>query len=386
MLFSRLLLFIASAGVAFAANSTPAPEANRNPSEAARPAWAEKTPPGDALAAQTDAKTLPLVRLLANSHRLSRQGDWLQRLARFSAEDFASALEAFGALEKLGLAAQLTWEWDILWEKAAETVPKLAMEKAEQLAKEKRHATLPRLVLRSWAQQDTAAARAWLEADPARPEEGVFQQALLEGWSRRDLKTATAYAVEYVTKHPDDGPLPPYEAVKTLRDAALRQGLIPGLLAWFQELPAAENEQSFKALAVAAVAGSVGARDVKEAARFLTSVKEPELFNGSLIMSVASRYAREIGDEAAMQWVATLQPKPNTKKYFGAGVVAEHWAQKDSEGLAKWFLAHKDDAVVDSAIFGFVRYLARNQPQAARKWAAEIKDEILRTEALELSR
>ena len=337
-----------------------------------RPAHTPKPPALNPPLAKPGAWTQAFIEAMLDNHRPTRQARWTELVYQCPVKEFGAALRAFEYIDRNGFRGAFGWEWETLWERWTEADAVDAMKAADIMNKNGNLAGLPRLVLRTWAAVDHAAAKAWFDALPAERKDDVeLHQAFMAGWARNDLKGATTYMLEACPKGSRllDG------AVQRLRDEAHRAGLLPGAVAWFDSLPMNTEDGSPKIVAAGHVAWLMNYGNVEDSMRFLASLKEPALYQEKMVHDTAKKLADSQMFKRGLEWAAALPMNPKKKTFDGVPVIAEGWAEKEGKLFGAWLIEHREHAAVDFVLLGFVRYLAKQDKAEAKKWAGQIKNE-----------
>ncbi|MCP5537992.1 MAG: hypothetical protein H7A51_17380 [Akkermansiaceae bacterium] len=116
----------------------------------------------------------------------------------------------------------------------------------------------------------------------------------------------------------------------------------------------------------------------EEAARWSASVPEGKLRDVA-VSQVARGYADE-DPSKAVSWLQTL-PEGNGKA-LGFGMAFSTWAARDAEAAGNHLNQMNDSPERDSAVTGFTRRIAYQNPRAAVDWASTITDPKMRNETL----
>ena len=376
LLFPLTLLF-----ASILAAQQPSPEQNGVPAPAApqfnipRPAYIPAIPAMNPPLAKPDKWTQAFVEALLDNHRPTRQGRWTELLYQFPGKDFGAALRAFEYMDKNGFRGAFGWEWETMWERWAEVAPVEAIKTADVLNKNGAHSNLHRNILRVWAAVNPAEAKAWFDALPAERRAGVeLHQALIAGWAKKDLAAATTYTLENCPKGSPllDG------AIQRLRDEAHRAALLPGVEAWFDTLPKNTEERSAKIVAAGHVAWLMSYSNLEDSMRFLSRLKEPALYQEKMIMETARNLADSHMFKRGIEWAGSLPVNPKKQTFDAVPLLAERWAANESVLFGKWLIENRAHPAVDFVLVGFVRHLAKQDMDGARKWSKEIKGEPAR--------
>lgn len=338
-----------------------------------------------------------------------------------SSENIASAVQAMSREnDPLKKSAMLTALLDQLTPENAKAAF-TAMREAESGRRGRgRGGDEMRLLLNAWGRIDgdsaiaevTAIAeqeRAEREADGGGRGRGgwgrgdggsVFDiHSILSGWAMND----SSAALEYVNSLEGDD----------RRKDMYTNGIVRGLMAngvdeavdFIASLPADSNRGRH----MASVAEEILQQGVGTASQWATSLQDDDLKSGAMDR-VASEYARQDLD-AAVAWIS----KHSSEDYASRAVteIAEEWAEKDPQAVIDWAGNLPSDTqkevfqeafnewterdplaasqhlsqmpqseVKDSAVEGFARELARENPEAAATWAGTIGNEEVRASTL----
>ena len=194
-------------------------------------------------------------------------------------------------------------------------------------------------IAKEWAAKDLTKAAAWLSAaDPS--VRRMLSGPVLEEWA----KTDTTGAMQWIEGHLAGG---------TMDEA------------------------------VGAVLAGVAARDVSAAAA-LVSGMDASRARARAAVSVAKKWMPSHGSNQpvsaeAVTWLGTLDP--DSLKHV-LGEVQWQWSGNDPKGYADFLTTPAGAAAPSYALATAARSIARGDPQAALKWAAEVQS-ARRLEALE---
>jgi hypothetical protein len=276
------------------------------------------------------------------------------------------------------LANELIWKHleEESWGNTPRTAP---MEAARELAKSDPAAALAmaekianyepfrvdalRGVLREWARQDPAAARAALGSRKEADFQKAFPRDLAEGWASRDPQAAAAYA-------------------QTIED------------------------RYTKIMALALVAREMARSDAKGAAELcaiftpLNVGKWHEQFPrlGMIVAEVGRAYALQDAHAAAV-WAEALPAGPGGCRANAIDGVAAGWAEKSTAAAMRYYMMHektgdaakKSNHGTGAALPAIARQLARSDVPGALKLVAAcdslvLKSHVIHEVAVELSR
>lgn len=216
-----------------------------------------------------------------------------------------------------------------------------------------------------WGANDPERALAYLAArGETGGQSGDLRHALFQGWVGRDPETAAAWLLK---NQPGDIDR---RSFQTIVDAICRKGGQPLLESWFASLPKGDDA-SYQQFA-SAVTHAKGRFQPAETLAWLEQQRgQPWVENSDALASATSRMARE-NPKAAMQWAAHMD-SPRA-----AGSAMTIWYGSDPMSASQWLAANQHSPQYDAATATLVRYLWKDDPEAAAAWAKTIKDPGLR--------
>ncbi len=220
-----------------------------------------------------------------------------------------------------------------------------------------------------WATSDPAAARAYFE-DPANAmqHDPNLERALLSGWVAHDAAAAAQWVLGRQEGLMDS------RSYQLIVDAVCRKGGQELLDQWFAGLP--QDSPQIDRLAEAVTAAK-NRFEPEKAAQWLESQQgQPWVADGSLVTSTAAQLASR-DPAAALAWAG------RTGSAHATDVAMQVWAQRDSTAASQWLRQHPDTPNYDAAAAALATAVSAEDPDAARAWAASLKDPAQREALLQ---
>jgi hypothetical protein len=227
-------------------------------------------------------------------------------------------------------------------------------------------------VISGWASTDPEAAKQWIESQEDGREKMMYMNGLIEGLAKSDPAAATAYVLAMEAPAEGEGGRGGFDMrsryISNIAGEMLKQG-VEAASAWANDLPAG----SMRSSALNEVAQYYARQDPATAAKWIEAYADSADAGGA-IREIADRWARESPAEAA-RWVAEL---PEASQADAMRSVFDDWAQKEPVEASEFLAQLQPSSGRDSAVSGFSRELAGEDPGAAIAWASSIADEALR--------
>lgn len=286
--------------------------------------------PAEAISQQCQA-------VLNITNAMERKAAFEKLLARLTTqEELEGVLSAFEALYKTGRRHGA--EWALLWDTLGHRDPRMAAALIDKNGAGK--SWLPDAagrVASQWAALDPEAAIRWVDGNPALTGKDLDFTLLnlVQGYSTKDLKAATAYALGVVD--PKD---PLFASVATtLSHAALQQGGTRGVITWFDGLTTDPQKQG----AFEAVAARLDRTDRDALHDWLNAHASQPYRDNDAYRAYAQRLAEQ-NPQAAMDYVFSEAPRFDNGRYVGLGYAAYEWLVKDAAAFNSWYNSLSDPA------------------------------------------
>jgi hypothetical protein len=234
-----------------------------------------------------------------------------------------------------------------------------------------KHPAVVASVIRAWAARDPEEARQAIDeiAKPVLRRGSV--EALLRGWE----ESGEPGLVDYVAGLPFG--VARQVAIATLaRRKVLRNGSEEAFR-WAEGL-SDDHPDRFKLQVFRRVASAVAEVDPHAAAAWAEQHSAGEYGDG-LFRRVGVRWAKRDGP-AAMAWLAALPA--GDQRDAGVQETYREWLSRDAEGATAWMRSSELEPWLQPALTLFALYLSGESPEEALDWAARIRDEERRQEAI----
>ncbi|MGI9242465.1 MAG: hypothetical protein ACR2RV_16825 [Verrucomicrobiales bacterium] len=228
------------------------------------------------------------------------------------------------------------------------------------------------VTLAGWAGSDAAGALAWFNglSDEERAKSGELKAGMVHGLADGDPMAAANFVFELG----EGGDRQAEGLLRIVTGEMLRSVGPEEASRWSESLP----EGELRASAMDSVANRFVAENPVAAAAWAERfADQPE----------SARVIEEVGDEwaerdpvAAVGWLETLDTGEG--KTQGLHSAFSEWVKRDPLAASEHLVAMTDSPERDSAIGGFVRRLAWEDPQSAIAWAGEISDAGAREQTL----
>ena len=248
--------------------------------------------------------------------------------------------------------------------------PTGAMAAAEAIEDEGRRNGAVGMALSGWASADPASAIDWLSKMEPGDNKTRMESELINGLADNNINTATNYVLELMNA----GNTRASQYMETVASEQLRKGGHLSAALWAEQLP----DGAVKGAAMDRVASVYVSRDPQAAAAWAQQFATADY---------ASRVIEEVGDEwaerdpvASVNWLESLADGKG--KSEGMYSALGEWVRRDPEAASQYLVDMPASEMKDSAVSGFVRRLAWDDPQSAVAWADTISQENVRVETL----
>ena len=219
-----------------------------------------------------------------------------------------------------------------------------------------------------WATANPQAARAYFE-DPANAmrSDSNLQRALIMGWVAKDPEGAAAWVLAPEQKGITG------QAHQLIVDSICRKGGMELLDRWFTGLP--QDSPNIGGLA-RAVATAKNRFQPDKAAEWIESQKgQPWIEEGNLVQNTAASLAAK-DPAAALAWAG------RTGSGSAVSTAMQSWCRTDVTAASAWLKANPNAPHYDRAATAVIQTIQREDPEAARAWAATLKDANMREAVL----
>lgn len=323
-------------------STAPAAAGNRTATPAAEPLQATVAASGKTSLPSPAGTPAEAIRqqcqaVLNITNAMERKAAFEKLLARLTTqEELEGVLGAFETMYKTGRRHGA--EWALLWDTLGHRDPKLAAALIDKNGTGK--PWLPDAagrVAAQWAALDPEAAIRWVDGNPALAGKDLDFTLLnlVQGYSTKDLKAATAYALGVV--NPKD---PLFASVATtLSHAALQQGGTQGVITWFDTLTTDPQKQG----AFEAVAARLDRTD-RDALREWLNAHAAQPYRDNDAYRAYAQTLAEQNPQAAMDYVFSEAPRFDNGRYVGLGYAAYEWLVKDAAAFNSWYNSLSDPA------------------------------------------
>ena len=305
----------------------------------------------DALAARFGTAML-------QSSPFKRQADFVHALETLKPEDADGLIALFDRLDRQGL--HFPAEWQAFYQQWGAVDPERALAHALKEPDTDWAPGAMKDALRGWAARDPAAAGAWLRAHESAEN---FEPAFLgyvEGYADKDLAAATRMAMESVPP----GNATFWKVGETLAEAAVRQGQLHGMEAWYDALPD-QGDGTLKRAAFGHVWWRERHAGDQQAMDWLAG-QAANPWRGDQQYGEMADLVAQRDPTAALGWLEKLPPSPNDGKWPGLGRVLRRWQQADPQGLQTWLQDPQADAFRDAARASYQQMMTPKARPAAQ--------------------
>ena len=296
---------------------------------------------------------------LLQSSPFKRQADFVQALDTLQPEDVDGLRQLFGQLAHQGM--HFSNEWQAFYERWGAIDPERALAHALSEPETKWAPGAMQDALRGWAARDPAAARAWLGAHESAAN---FESAFLgcvEGYAGKDLSAATRMAMESVPAGNET-----YAKIgEALAEAAVRQGQLSGLEAWYDALPD-QGDGTLKRAAFAHVWWREEHASEQRAVDWLTQQAANPWRSDQQYGEMADTVAQR-DPAAALAWMEKLPPSPKDGTWPGMTRVLRRWQQADPQAVQTWLQNPQPSAFRDYARATYEGIFTRQVAQPATR-------------------
>ncbi len=279
-------------------------------------------------AAVRDALAARFGTAMLQSSPFQRQADFVHALETLRPEDADGLIQLFDRLDRQGM--HFPNEWQAFYQRWGAVDPERALAHAMSAPESNWAPGAMKDALRGWAARDPAAAGAWLRThETAENFESAFL-GYVQGYADKDLSAATRMAMESVPA----GNATYSKIGESLAEAAVRQGQLRGMEAWYDALPD-QGDGTLKRAAFGHVwwrerhAGDQQAMDwlAQQAANPWRGDQQ----YGEMAVAVAQR-----DPAAALGWMEKLPPSPTDGTWPGLTRVLQRWQQAEPQGVQTW--------------------------------------------------
>jgi hypothetical protein len=239
-----------------------------------------------------------------------------------------------------------------------------------------------RYAMKGWAAKDPAAAKAWLETQPA----GKFREGMTWGYvlgtslrdvpeglrAMRELDPERQAGLLGYTLKPPDG-----HRYQALAEAWLTANNAPGTPGVRAENDAVTNV--FNCLLNTQIAvGSVEKKNEKFLA-WVEGIESKPWFGPQNVGSIGQEFARRNESSRGLEWVDRFtSEQPEAGRGAVRGIMAQ-WTTSDPASAAAWLNDHGTSPHYDDAVSTFLgAQRGRLDHETAQAWASSIHDEKLR--------
>lgn len=265
---------------------------------------------------------------MLQSSPTKRLGDFLDTLKTMEPQDAENVRQLFARLDRQGM--HFSSEWQAFYQRWGEVDPERAISHALTDPESNWAPGAMKDALRGWALRDPAAAAAWLRANEENP---LFENAFIgyvQGHADRDLSAATRTAMESVPA----GHSSLSKIGETLAEAAVRQGQLRGMEAWYDALPD-QGDATLKRAAFRHVWWREQHAGDQQAMDWLAAQADKPWRDDQQYRATADTIARR-DPAAAASWMEKLPPSPTDGTWPGLDRVVQRWMQTDPQSLETW--------------------------------------------------
>lgn len=298
---------------------------------------------------------------------LRRTGMLAELLSTLGPENLPAVLAMYESMPNRGWES--IREWNMLMYAWGQFDGASAVAYARENMGGRRGGYLTAAAMRSWASVNPQAALEWKESAGSTGGPGDFflNAALISGFAQNDPAAAAAYVTAM-----DAGPQR-QRLTGVLVNEYLKQGY-GSATGWAQSL----SDPSLKTEAYTEIMRRWARDDVDAAARWLTpQLDQP--FASAAAAELAGEMA-ETNPAGALDLVYSM-PEGEARDEALAETL-EEWAERDPEAAALWLDEQPIAPATDLAVAAYAREVARLDPTAAMDWAQTIYDDNQRQSAI----
>ena len=224
-------------------------------------------------------------------------------------------------------------------------------------------------VLSGWATEDSAAALDYvnsLEGDDRR--KGMYTSGIVRGLIVKSVDEA----VDFISALPSDDEGMRGSYMSSVAEEMLEHG-VGSAAKWATSLGAADLKSS----AMNRVAADFANEDLQGAIAWVQDHADEDYARWA-VTEVAEEWA-ERDPQAVIEWADDL-PEATQKRVIEEAL--DEWTERDPMAASKYLAQMPQSELKDSAVEGFAKELAYDNPPAAAAWGATIGDEKIRTSTL----
>ena len=238
-----------------------------------------------------------------------------------------------------------------------------------------------RQAMRGWAQADTAAALAWLDAQPA----GNYRTGMADGFVRGLAADDPEVALRVMGTLVPDQQRQLMNALLNLEDAP---HYVPFAQDWLTSgaLDAAAPEsmqikaQVFGNLIEAEAKALWNDRDGTRLAQWAEKFAGREFVSAQALQRLAGGLDGHMAAPGVIELLERMSAPELPVQGNPVGGVMQRWARQDSDAAAQWLNDHTDSPSYAAAVIAFVHSVPEADPAARRAWIETLHDEALRTQ------
>jgi hypothetical protein len=246
-----------------------------------------------------------------------------------------------------------------------------------------------RYAMMGWAMVNPAAAKAWLDTQPA----GRYRDGMLWGYvfgtgltdaptALRVLQTMEApQQVKLLGKILEGKDGHRYRALAEAWLNSNSEGNPPGLRSEDDPVTAVYNlllESQVRALSITKLSGKFIA--------WADTLGDKPWLGPQNVAFVASEFGRRNELERGLGWVEHMTEAEPSVGQNAVRTLMLQWTKRDSGAAAEWLTRNRESTHYDQAVSAFLDAQAQLDPEVARTWANSIHDEKLREFWMQMKR
>nr|MDQ3625375.1 hypothetical protein [Verrucomicrobiota bacterium] len=299
----------------------------------------------------------------ADTNGLRKQKTILELLEKLTPENALAVREIFLDFDRIG--EQQPFAWWAFWTRWGEIDGPGVMEYLFRNQDQRGGLTPHKHAIQAWSATDLEGAKRWLLKQRDHPHFAESLNSLLVEYARyAGAERATAEVLTFGLGHEA---LP--QPLAAIAGVAYRRG--PGALQqWFDTLP-----DEHKAVGYTRVLWRLKDRELPVAIDWITAHADKPWRNDEYLGDVVRGYAAQ-DPVAAMNWVTSLPPSPQTGKQAGISTAVAIWADRDARGLTEWLLTKPSQPWFPEAGAALVRKLQRNDTAAAEAFLNSLQPDL----------
>lgn len=301
----------------------------------------------------------------ADTNALRKQKTILELLEKLTRENALAVREIFLDFDRIG--EQQPFAWWAFWTRWGEIDGAGVMEYLFRNPDQRGGLTPHKHAIQAWSATDPEGAKRWLLKQRDHPHFAESLNSLLVEYARfAGAERATAEVLAMGLGY--DELQQPLAAIASV---AYRTG--PGALQhWFDALP-----DEHKPVGYDRVLWRLKDRELPVAIDWITAHADKPWRNDQYLGDVVRGYAAQ-DPVAAMNWVTSLPPSPQTGKQAGISTAVAVWADRDARGLTEWLLTKASEPWFPEAGAALVRKLQRYDPAAAEAFVNSLQPDLKR--------